>query len=376
MSGDVSLIRLAARCLGQLYATNLGMLRSRGSLGWVGAVLLWVSVSCASKFTDIDAPSESGLSGVGGSAGSSTPRGGSGADTGATGGTGGQSLGGSAGSEIAGSAGVPVANSGGAAPSGGTGGIGGSVGTAGEAGETVSGSGGSAGSAPRDPIARGGLVYWFSADSGVTETNGGVSKWLDRSGNGNDAAQISGDSRPRLRTFADTGLPALVFDGDNDYLALAPLRTTFDGGLTFFAVARPTDAAYCMPLLELSNGEEIDDVSLGWTTGALSYEVFSSFVSGQDDAFTLGEPRLVDVTHATTGDVNLWMNGLANGISTFDLPAAVTRQQAFIGKSLYHACSTWNGEIGELILYARALETSERQSVESYLEAKWGCCGN
>jgi hypothetical protein len=311
-----------------------------------------------------------------------------------TGTRGGQDAGGSAGSELAGetgSAGAPVTSSGGMTSSGGrsmNGGRGASVGTAGEAGDTTAASGGSpasggsaghggtGGSPPADPIQRDGLVYWFSADSGVTQTNGGVSKWLDRSGNGNDAAQISNDSRPRLGTFADTGAPALVFDGDNDYLGLAPLRTTFDAGVTFFAVARPTDGSYCMPLLELSNGQEIDDVSFGWTKTALSYEVFQDFVSGQDGAFALGEPRLVDITHAVSGDVNLWMNGLADGVTTFDLPAAVTRGQTFIGRSLYAGCSTWNGEISEIILYARELDVSERQDVESYLAGKWGCCGN
>jgi hypothetical protein len=247
---------------------------------------------------------------------------------------------------------------------------------AGEGGTANAGNSGSAGAPQHDPISHDGLVYWFSADSGVTQTNGGVSKWLDRSGNGNDASQISNDSRPKLGSFADTGLPALVFDGSDDYLGLSPLHTTFDGGVTFFSVARPTNGSYCMPMLELSNGQEIDDISFGWTNASFSYEVFDAFIAGQNGAFTNGEPRLVDVTHAASGAVNLWMNGLANGFAMFDLPAAVTRGQAFVGKSLYRDCTTWNGEIAEIILYARELELTERQSVESYLETKWDCCGN
>jgi hypothetical protein len=131
-----------------------------------------------------------------------------------------------------------------------------------------------------------------------------------------------------------------------------------------------------MPLLELSNGSEMDDVSFGWTNASLSYEVLEGFALGDDGAFTNGEPRLVEVTHAVTGSVNLWMNGLANGFGMFDLPAAVTRGQTFVGKSLYQGCTTWSGEIAELILYARELELGERQDVEAYLEGKWGCCGS
>jgi hypothetical protein len=224
-------------------------------------------------------------------------------------------------------------------------------------------------------VSKDGLVYWFSADSGVTQDSGRVSKWKNRAGNGLDAVQISENSRPKLDHFGDSNHPALEFDGEDDFLGLPPLTATFESGLSIFAMAR-NDGNACQAMLEVSNGPEIDDISFLWDQAALQYEVFTDVADGQSGAFTTGEPRLLGVVHDPSGDVSLWMNGLANGVAGFGLPVQTNRNQNFVGRTLYQGCPTWTGEIAELIFYARALEPSERQSVEGYLEQKWGCCGN
>ena len=94
--------------------------------------------------------------------------------------------------------------------------------------------------------------------------------------------------------------------------------------------------------------------------------------TGQSGAFTVDEPRLLEAIQEPSQDVTLWVNGVTNGIGAFALPVAVPRNQNFIGRTLYQSCPTWAGEIGEVLFYSRALEPAERQSVESYLESKWG----
>jgi hypothetical protein len=46
-----------------------------------------------------------------------------------------------------------------------------------------------------------------------------------------------------------------------------------------------------------------------------------------------------------------------------------------VGQSLYEACEPWSGFIGEVIVYNRYLDDTERKQVERYLQEKWGCCG-
>src|SRR5262245_20488742 len=92
--------------------------------------------------------------------------------------------------------------------------------------------------APAGGLSKDGLVYWFSADTGVTEASGRVSRWSDRSGNRADAVQITEEQRPKLAHLGGGNLPAVEFDGNDDFLALPPLTTDFDAGVSIFAIAR------------------------------------------------------------------------------------------------------------------------------------------
>jgi len=131
-----------------------------------------------------------------------------------------------------------------------------------------------------------------------------------------------------------------------------------------------------MAMLEVSNGSEIDDVSFLWDSEALTYEVTESVVRGQIGAFAVGEPRLLEVAHDPDESVSMFLNGTATGAATFALPISTTRNQTFLGRTLYVDCPTWAGEISEVLLYSRVLPTDERRAVESYLIDKWGCCGS
>jgi hypothetical protein len=388
-------------------------------LGVVGLVLglclapLLGAAACGSEFHGSDDDTGAGS---GGGAGDTSGEGGSGAATGGSA-QGGSAQGGSArGGSSQGGADPGGADQGGATATGGsdrggttarggmagaisTGGTAGAISTGGTAGAVSTGGtagtismGGTAGTISMGGTAGAlggmgglagsgsgpateGLVYWFSADVGVDVTNGGVARWNDRSMNQADAAQLTSAARPRLATLGDSTLPALVFDGTDDYLGLPPLTATFSKGVSFFAVARATNAAACSSLMQLSNGSEIDDISVDRQNGSLVYEVYSAFLAGQDGAFAVDETRLAEVIQSPDGDVTLWLNGLATGVGSFELPVAVDRNQTFIGRSLYLNCPTFGGEIAEIVFYARAVTADERRAIETYLSDKWQCCG-
>lgn len=62
------------------------------------------------------------------------------------------------------------------------------------------------------------VVGFWSADMGVTEAAGLVSEWINQVGQGHVVAQATSASRPVLDATAFAGLPALSFDGTDDYL--------------------------------------------------------------------------------------------------------------------------------------------------------------
>src|SRR5687767_11254862 len=47
------------------------------------------------------------------------------------------------------------------------------------------------------------------------------------------------------------------------------------------------------------------------------------------------------------------------------------RANNFIARSLYSGCAFFDGHVFELLLYARAVDVLERESIEAYLQTKW-----
>ena len=51
---------------------------------------------------------------------------------------------------------------------------------------------------------------------------------------------------------------------------------------------------------------------------------------------------------------------------------SVQRQQNYVGKNLYPQCPTsFDGRVGEIVLYTRGVSVEERGRVEAYLVEKW-----
>lgn len=81
------------------------------------------------------------------------------------------------------------------------------------------------------------LDYWFKADAGVTESGGAVSAWADQSGNGNDITQATAGYQPTYVDDYRNGLPAIVFDGVDDYIDRSSLtQGTISNPFRIYAV--------------------------------------------------------------------------------------------------------------------------------------------
>ncbi len=279
-----------------------------------------------------------------------------------------------------GSAGVPSTagkpSGGNAGSSSGAGGSSASPGGAGaHAGDPSSngGDGGSQEEPATSPISKEGLVYWFAADSGVTETAGRISKWADQSGGKHDAVQQLANQRPLLTHTDLLPLPVVELDGAS-FLELPPIDAPIDGGLTFFAVAGRSEDAGCAAFLELSNGREIDDVFFGHSGLGAHFEVADIWYDTETEIFDLNVMRVLTIKQlgdATKANVEISANGAFAGTSEVPFPARLPRSKNFIGLSLYETCPKLIGGIGEIILYSRVLGRDEQRAVESYLETKW-----
>jgi hypothetical protein len=329
----------------------------RAGLTAIGLAVSLITPACGEKFSGVDDTPSAGTGGSSAGEGDAGDDAGGKSSSGGRAGAGGKASGGQAGDTVVGGSpplagGPPVAGS---PPLGGSAGAGG--------GPIVE----------PPPVPQEGLELWLRVDEGVEHQDGVVTTWKDSSGKGRDALQTAVNYRPKLAQ-ALGGKPGLSFDGVDDFLKLPALDTDFSGGVSVVVVLQQETSDACNPYFEASNGSEIDDLHFGNWNNAYIYEVVGSYLNDTNYPLQLAQAQIGVAIQEAGGLVHLRRNSNGVGEASFLSPSVITREQVFIGRSLYASCVPFKGAIGELLLYSRALDDQEVVDVESYLQDKWGCC--
>ncbi len=234
-----------------------------------------------------------------------------------------------------------------------------------------------------------GLIMWLRADDGVeTTADGRVTVWRDalpkiRPGTiGNDAKQSQSAAQPMRVTEAAGAAVAFAAD---DVLTLPAGFDDFTAGLSvfvavwpqldgngpagsFLALGAPALQDECARLGELSIGgysldyrAEIDGVTAIGSSDGRGWDVFSVVHEGWNGqgkcpASTTVTLRVGDAV-VKTGTARALTNGL--------------RIDGRIGRSWYFPDDYFNGKLGEILVYERALDDAQARQVAQYLTARW-----
>ena len=228
------------------------------------------------------------------------------------------------------------------------------------------------GSNTTSTISKDGLLLWLRSDRGVSMDNGFVSSWADQSGLYFDARQDQMESRPTLVVAGIGGHAALRFDGVDDFFQLPSGMADFSAGLSVFVVVNEQQPDSYNSFVEFSNGGEVDDISFGEYQDQIAYEVLDQATQG--NAVTYDTPQILAVIHRSDSTLVMRRNGATAGAAVVTLPDVITREQNFVGQSLYSGSETYPGVMGEVLVYGRALSDSETLNVENDLQRRWNCC--
>lgn len=240
---------------------------------------------------------------------------------------------------------------------------------------------------PFTPASLSGLALWLDASdpkSALTDENGYVAHWLDKSTQDNHAHQPVAAQRPALVADALNGLPVVRFDRVNDYLDL-PHQSSLSlvssvPGFTVFAVANaPANATQMI---------------IGFSTTAGNLPRFSFLKSVSYGGASVGTRRLdgdffTQIGGEPLGEEYQLLVGCAdyvNGLLTLRQNGVVTAEEALVTKGVSAdglsaaarigmsatSGSLLGGDIAEVVAYQRALTANEQRLVEEYLAAKWG----
>ena len=241
-----------------------------------------------------------------------------------------------------------------------------------------------------------GLQLWLDAADATTlydATSGGnlvstdgatVARWQDKSGNGRHISQATANARPALKKGIKNAKNVIRFDGANDILSIANSTISQNTGvLNLFAVCRSTKT------LSASVYQTVIHNSNGTTAGPARSSIYISNaieVGGRRldaDSYQFVKPGTLATNEWVLAGANFNYN--AASLTAYKNGTGASRSPSFqtVGTTpntpsvLFGIGGSTNsgefltGDIAEIIIYNTELTTAQRQSVESYLNAKW-----
>ena len=241
-----------------------------------------------------------------------------------------------------------------------------------------------------------GCVLWLRSDLGVTKDGSNlVSVWVDQSGDGNDATQVTSDNQPLWKDNHINGHPAIYFDGVDNFLLASGIATKgyFSGNdkpFTIFIVSTLEKAAW--------------DDDGNWISCYLASDSFSTGIFDVLDFYNYGmsvRTALTDDMSVTKGsnggtgllpgDYNLpyiWelvfdgqnvsiFKNATTIINNADLDVGVvTPDDSFSIGCAYEGLGVakfafWLGDIDEVIVYKSLVSVLNRSLIENYLNGRY-----
>ncbi len=236
-----------------------------------------------------------------------------------------------------------------------------------------------------------GLSVWWEAtreesfggsqpEDGATITN-----WIDINPQGTTKAQTTSTSAPTYKSNCINSLPCLNFNGSNF------LNTTVSSAdlgvsttqISMFAVVMPQSLSNgTSRYFIITNGPWVSGfvgLYVNQSSGGLSNRAaYTNWGAGAvpimtSAAVAVGAPYVI--SQADNGaSLRIFLNGGFSNTATPTVSIKGNGNEFYIGTYINSGTrvESFNGYIGEIIIFNRGLTTEERESVEEYLGKKWG----
>jgi Concanavalin A-like lectin/glucanases superfamily len=227
------------------------------------------------------------------------------------------------------------------------------------------------------------LGLWLRADTGVTaDSQNNVSTWADQSGYGNNASFYDPSVFPLFVPSANDGLPAINFNGTNQYLAVSPSPSlSFTGDVSIYIVARIKDFTSTtneIGLVEKSDGNLAApfDYYLAKTTGLPVF--YRGGGQGQPYGSVTGtKAPPLNSTHILSVVMNgnqltHYLDSLTNGTGTITQPGIDNPGKAIGIGTREDFRPKMNGDFKEILLFTSTVSDADRAAIDSYLTSKYG----
>jgi hypothetical protein len=224
-----------------------------------------------------------------------------------------------------------------------------------------------------------GLSLWLKADAGVTLSGSNVTAWTDQSGNGNNAIANTFEEPTFISSFLN-GNPTIEFDGRGQIMQIAGTNSLDFLSISSFIVLKYLGQGTENNIVYIKNanaGSPQDEAMYGLVANNSDYVSFSQNVNGWSDHQTQIDirdsiPRILSMTYDGINQ-NVYSNGSFS--NTFNIGGNIATSTGLLQIGGYNksfdSAEYFYGQIAEIIMYNRAVTSTERQQVESYLNTKY-----
>jgi hypothetical protein len=213
-------------------------------------------------------------------------------------------------------------------------------------------------------------LYDAASGGSVVSAGGAIGRWQDLSGNALHFT-ASGSARPTLTGAALNGKNVVTFNGSSNQLTNSTNiinSPTSSPVCTIIAVVKRTGGTYGGFITSLTDdkspGMLIESGAIGFRAGGGA--IGAGIVTGSS-AFT-GPSVVSCVTSAFVPSLYVNKTLLVAGTGGYGSSSSTTTA---IGTYRTEAANFLNGYIAEMVVYNSALSTTDRNSVETWMMAKW-----
>lgn len=214
---------------------------------------------------------------------------------------------------------------------------------------------------------------WLDAFQLGANNGQAIQNWTDFSIGSNTASQATGARRPIYRANGINGMPALDFDGVDDYMEISSNPSSLDGNLSSHFVVYETSSLNAGGNM-CFNMDFDQSSNLLYTFATASY--VGSYVKNSLGSIRFFTHAPVTTNHIVSymwdgaaGTINGFLNGVTKAPTTNATNLATGHNRTRIGA--FNTNYKFNGNIAEIIYYTSVLNAAERNIVENYLAAKY-----
>jgi len=237
-----------------------------------------------------------------------------------------------------------------------------------------------------------GVTLWLAPES-IPSTTDAIATWPDSSGNGHDAVQGDSAHQPHLASNAVNGLAVPFFDGTSSYLTVPyfPLFSNESSGATIVVVFVSSDPAsdqrfvfvqeqtLCVNNFEIGyhTGDQ-DRPNFGLHAGCGMADVTSANIDNQWHVYTVRvlpegtPPANVEIFIDGVKQATEMDSGGFPGPGSYGTDANDVQIGARDDNGSMVLDGFLNGYLGELMVFDKALDDTQRSAVEVHLKAKFG----